>query len=94
MTSSWDEAGRRPSRDPSPAVETGQEGSLLWWRVGRRRVEMFPTMRGWEARVRDPDWGGAALDLEGLFAGEDEARAWCVRMAAAFAVDAEEEARG
>jgi hypothetical protein len=94
MTSPAEDTGSEPSRHPGPAVETGREGPRLWWRVGDRRVEMFPATRGWQARVCDPGWGGAALNLDGLFATEDEAHAWCVRMAAAFAADAEEEARG
>ena len=94
MTSPADEMGTPPARDPGPAVETGREGPLHWWRVGGRRVEMFPTAAGWEARVRDPDWGGVPLEVDGLFAGEDEARAWCVRMAAVLAADEEDEVRG
>jgi hypothetical protein len=66
---------------------------LLWWRVGARRVEMIRTAEGWEARVYNPDWGDVTLRVDGRFAGEDEARAWCVRMAAALAADAEDEAR-
>jgi hypothetical protein len=93
MTSPADDTGANPSRDPGPAVETGREGPLLWWRVGARRIEMFPTVGSWEARVRNPDWGDVTLRVEGHFAGEDEARAWCVRMAAAFAADEEDEAR-
>jgi hypothetical protein len=89
-----DEGDASRSRDPDPALETGQEGRLSWWGVGGRRVEMFPTPWGWEARVHDPDWGGVTLGLDGLFAGEVEARAWCVKMAAAFVEDAEEEAEG
>lgn len=91
MTSPADAMGSKPSHDPGPAVETGREGALTWWQVGTRRVEMFPTPRGWQARVRDPHWGEAALDLDGLFAGEDEARTWGEKMAAVFAAELEEE---
>ena len=94
MTSSADETGSDPSPDPGPTVETGREGPLLWWQVGGRRVEMFPTAEGWGTRVRDPYWEGETLEVDGRFASEDEARAWCVRMAAVFATDAEEEAEG
>jgi hypothetical protein len=93
MTTSGDEAGTSSPRAPGPAVATGREGPLLWWRVGARRVEMFPTAGGWETRVRDPDWGDVTLRVDGHFAGEDEARVWCVTMAAAWAADAEDEAR-
>jgi hypothetical protein len=93
MTSPADEMGSHPARDPGPAVATGREGPLHWWRVGARRVEMFPAEEGWQARVWNPDWGDVTLRVDGHFAGEDEARAWCVRMAAALAADAEDEAR-
>jgi hypothetical protein len=74
MTSRADDAGANESPDPVPAIEMGQEGQLSWWRVGGHRVEMFPTARGWEARVCGPGWGDATLDLDGLFTSEDEAR--------------------
>ena len=44
---------------------------MLWWQVGACRVEMFPAEGGWR-RVRDLHWGGPTLDLDRLFAGEDE----------------------
>jgi hypothetical protein len=94
MKSPADDTASNPSRDPGPAIETRQEGPLLWWQVGGRRVEMSPTEEGWEARVRNPHWGDVTLKVDGRFATADEARAWCVRMAAVFAADAEDEAAG
>ena len=94
MASLADDPGSDPAPGPPPAVETGREGHWLWWWVGARRVEMFPTKRGWEACVQASDWGDVTLKPDGLFAGEEEARAWCVKMAAAFAADLEDEAEG
>lgn len=71
----------------SSFASAGREGPLHWWEVGGRRVEMYPTPHGWEARVQSPDWGGSALRLDGRFESEEEAEAWCHKIVATFAAD-------
>lgn len=72
-------------------IASGRDGAMSWWRIGSDRVEMFPSPRGWDVRVRRPGWGGTALDLNDGFATEAEARAWCLRMVAVLAEDLADE---
>ena len=72
-------------------VQSGRHGERRWWRVGADCVELSTTTTGWDARVRRADWGGLPLDLNGHFADEAEALAWCERMADVLARDAEDD---
>jgi hypothetical protein len=54
---------------------------------------MFPSVGGWAARVRRAGWAGVLLEVDGEFAGEAEALAWCERMANVLARDAEDDAK-
>jgi hypothetical protein len=74
-----------------PRVEAGRQGERRWWRVGADRVELAPAGATWQARVHRAGWEGLPLDLDGQFADEPEAVAWCQRMADVLARDADDD---
>jgi hypothetical protein len=71
---------------PAPPIIAGRAGAALYWHVGDYFLTAYPSAMGWEARVRDRR-AGTELLLDGLFAAESDAVAWCRRMAAVFAED-------
>ena len=75
----------------APRIQSGRDDDRKWWRVGADSVELSPTSNGLHAQVRRADWGGLPLDLDGQFADEAEALAWCERMADVLARDAEDD---
>jgi hypothetical protein len=57
------------------------------WQVGGDRVDLAREPGGWVARVSRAVWCGKQLVVDGQFADEAEAVAWCERMAEALAAD-------
>jgi hypothetical protein len=78
-------------KPPRPRFKAGRQGERRWWEIGADRVELRPVRAGWHARVHRAGWGGLPLDLDGQFANESEAVAWCQRMADVLARDADDD---
>lgn len=72
-----------------PTIVSGRDGIGYFWRVGECELRVRPATMGdgWDASARCPTWDGAGLRVDGEFAAEAEAVAWCARMASVFARD-------
>jgi hypothetical protein len=78
-----------------PTIVNGREGPTYLWRVGECSVSASPSPArgGWVARVHRPDWGGDRLTLDGHFATQDQALAWCAKIATVLAQDLADDQR-
>ncbi|WP_435012000.1 hypothetical protein P12x_006115 (plasmid) [Tundrisphaera lichenicola] len=86
-----DPTDQDPAKRARATPEVGRSGRRRWWRVGGDRVEMMPEGAGFTARVWRDGWGPEPLVLDGHFAGEAQAKAWCEAMARVLAGDLEDE---
>jgi hypothetical protein len=80
--------------DDAPGVTSGCPEDRHVWRVGGDRIDLASGPRGWVARVRRSAWGSDELVVDGTFADEAEALAWCARMAKVLASDLEDDQGG
>ncbi len=73
--------------------KAGRTRAVRRWLVGPDRIELTGEGGRWSARVARAGWGGAGLDVDGVFGDEAGAIAWCETMAEVLAGDAEDDLR-
>lgn len=70
-----------------PVFQSGPDGPEIVWRVGESSVVAFPTTEGWSVRVHRPEWGSQPLEFLDRFENQDDAVAWCEKIASVLTRD-------
>ncbi|MGE3819874.1 MAG: hypothetical protein AB7I30_10590 [Isosphaeraceae bacterium] len=62
-------------------LEPGPDGPARVWRIGGSIIRTYASEGAWSVRIERPEWGDLPLEFLSRFADENEAVAWCEKLA-------------